>query len=164
MSENIPQGWIEHGGDAPLDTILPPALLRDSTTTGLILSGLEASGVAFALFSPDDELSYGSTAFKLLFDVQPDDNNVTLTSIAITPLTLALSLAGANIKKITVNATYSDASVVDVSAACTYTVDVISRATVDKGYVKGLTVGVANVGATFKGKVAPAPCVVTVSA
>jgi diguanylate cyclase (GGDEF)-like protein len=70
MSENSRQGWIEHG-EMPLETILPPSLLRDSTTTGLILSGLEASGVAFALFSPDDELSYGSTAFKLLFDVQP---------------------------------------------------------------------------------------------
>src|SRR5690606_28440083 len=37
----------------------------------LVLAGLDASGVAFALFSPDDELSYGSAAFRALFDVQP---------------------------------------------------------------------------------------------
>lgn len=57
---------------APVDAILPLALIRDRVTTDLILSGLDASGVAFALFSPDDELSYGSTAFKALFDVQAD--------------------------------------------------------------------------------------------
>lgn len=56
---------------AQIDTILPLALLRDRATTDLILSGLDASGVAFALFSPEDELTYGSSAFRLLFDVQP---------------------------------------------------------------------------------------------
>ena len=60
--------WQEESG---IDAILPLALLRDRATTDLILSGLDASGVAFALFSPDDELSYGSTAFKTLFGVEP---------------------------------------------------------------------------------------------
>lgn len=100
----------------------------------------------------------------VLFDVQPDDASISLVSVAITPLTLALSLAGANIKKIVVNATYSDASVVDVSAAAVYTVDVPAGASVDKGYVKGLTAGTRNVSASFRGVDAPAPCVVTVSA
>lgn len=100
----------------------------------------------------------------VLFDVQPDDATVELVSIAITPLTLALSIAGAQIKKIVVNATYSDSSVVDVSAAAIYTVDVPSGASVDKGYVKGLTAGTRNVSASFRGVDAPAPCVVTVSA
>jgi len=63
-------GWLEESGMAKIDTILPLALLRDRATTDLILSGLDASGVAFALFSPDDELAYGSAAFRLLFDVQ----------------------------------------------------------------------------------------------
>ncbi|MCQ4632066.1 diguanylate cyclase [Shinella sp. CPCC 100929] len=56
---------------AHADAILPLAAIRDRATTDLVLSGLDASGVAFALFSPDDELSYGSTAFAALFDVQP---------------------------------------------------------------------------------------------
>ncbi|MCW5709797.1 diguanylate cyclase [Shinella yambaruensis] len=56
---------------AHAEAILPLACLRERATTDLVLSGLEASGVACALFSPDDELSYGSAAFRALFDVQP---------------------------------------------------------------------------------------------
>ena len=100
----------------------------------------------------------------ILFDVQPDDATITLTSVEITPLTLALSIGGAQIKKITVNATYSDSSVVDVSSSAIYTVDVPSGASVEKGYVKGLTAGTRNVTATFRGMAAGAACVVTVSA
>lgn len=70
MRRNAGQSWNEDG--MPTDNaILPLALLRDRATMDLVLSGLDASGVAFALFSPDDELSYGSTVFKALFDVQP---------------------------------------------------------------------------------------------
>jgi diguanylate cyclase (GGDEF)-like protein len=58
-------------GSAQATSILPLSLLRDRATSDLVLSGLDASGVAFALFSPDDELSYGSAAFRALFDVQP---------------------------------------------------------------------------------------------
>lgn len=65
------QSWPDDGGAAHADAILPLALIRDRATMDLVLSGLDASGVAFALFSPDDELSYGSTVFKTLFDVQP---------------------------------------------------------------------------------------------
>jgi len=100
----------------------------------------------------------------VLFDVQPDDVLVTLSSIAITPLTLALSIGGAQIKKLQVIATYSDASTVDVSSSAVYTSSVLSRLSIENGYVKGLTVGVADVDATFRGLEAPAPCVVTVSA
>ncbi|MCJ8053241.1 GGDEF domain-containing protein [Shinella curvata] len=70
-------GWLEESGMARIDTILPLALLRDRATTDLILSGLDASGVAFALFSPEDELAYGSCAFRLLFDVQPNASTFT---------------------------------------------------------------------------------------
>ena len=58
-------------GIAHADAVLPLSRLRDRATTDLVLSGLDASGVAFALFSPDDELSYGSAAFRALFDVPP---------------------------------------------------------------------------------------------
>lgn len=71
MKRSGGHSWSEESDGAPVDAILPLALIRDRATTDLILSGLDASGVAFALFSPDDELSYGSTAFKALFDVQP---------------------------------------------------------------------------------------------
>jgi diguanylate cyclase len=66
-AHRLPDG----GGAAHSDAILPLALLRDRATTDLILSGLNASGVAFALFSPEDELAYGSSAFRALFAVQP---------------------------------------------------------------------------------------------
>ena len=65
-------GLREESVTAHADAILPLALLRDRALTDVILSGLDASGVAFALFSPDDELSYGSAAFRTLFGVQPD--------------------------------------------------------------------------------------------
>lgn len=68
-------GLRDEGVSAYAGTILPLALLRDRALTDVILSGLDASGVAFALFSPDDELSYGSAAFRTLFDVQPGIKN-----------------------------------------------------------------------------------------
>ena len=97
----------------------------------------------------------------VLFDVQPDSALVTLSSIAITPLTLAIGV-GAYLP-LTVTATYSDASTVDVTASATYTTSAASKATVDRGFVRGVAAGTSNVGATFRGIEAPAPCVVTVS-
>lgn len=98
----------------------------------------------------------------VLFDVQPDSAAVTLSSIAITPLTLAL--ATDEIAKLTVIATYSDASTVDVSLHATYTTEDADVATVANGYVTGgATPGDADIGATFRGVAAPAPCVVTVA-
>ena len=98
----------------------------------------------------------------VLFDVQPDDASVTLESIAITPLTLALTED--EIGKLTVIATYSDASTVDVTNSATYTTEDAAIATVAHGYVTGGSdTGSADIGATFRGVAAPAPCVVTVS-
>lgn len=98
----------------------------------------------------------------VLFDVQPDSANLELVSIAIAPLVLALDEG--EIGKLTVTATYSDATTVDVSLAAAYTTDEPDRATVANGYVTGgAEAGVANVGATFRGVAAPAPAVVTVS-
>lgn len=98
----------------------------------------------------------------VLFDVQPDSASVELVSIAITPLTLAL--AEDEIGKLTVIATYSDASTVDVSLHATYTTEDADVATVANGYVTGgADAGSADIGATFRGVAAPAPAVVTVS-
>jgi hypothetical protein len=98
----------------------------------------------------------------VLFDVQPDDANLELSSIAITPLTLAL--ANDEIGKLTVIATYSDASTVDVSLFATYTTSDADKATVANGYVTaGSEDGAVNIGASFRGVDAPAPCVVTVA-
>ncbi len=98
----------------------------------------------------------------VLFDVQPDDASVVLESIAITPLTLAL--AEDEIGKLTVTATYSDASTVDVTNAAVYTTEDSDVATVAHGYVTGgADAGAIDIGATFRGVAAPAPCVVTVS-
>ena len=98
----------------------------------------------------------------VLFDVQPDDAAVSLVSIAITPLTLALGED--EIGKLTVIATYSDASTVDVSLAATYTTEDADKATVANGYVTGgAETGDADISASFRGVAAPAPCVVTVS-
>jgi diguanylate cyclase (GGDEF)-like protein len=54
------------------DTLLALTDAGDRATTGLILAGIEASGVAAALYGPDDTLAYGSPAFRALFDVRPD--------------------------------------------------------------------------------------------
>ena len=98
----------------------------------------------------------------VLFDVQPDEAGVSLVSIAITPLTLAL--AEDEIGKLTVTATYSDASTLDVSLFAAYTTEDADIATVANGYVTGgADAGAADIGATFRGIAAPAPAVVTVS-
>lgn len=98
----------------------------------------------------------------VLFDVQPDSANLELVSIAITPLTLAL--VEDEIAKLTVIATYSDATTVDVSLAAVYTTADADKATVANGYVTGgAENGAVNIGASFRGVDAPAPCVVTVS-
>jgi hypothetical protein len=98
----------------------------------------------------------------VLFDVQPDSALITLSSIAITPLTLALGED--EIGKLTVTATYSDASTVDVSLFATYTTEDADKATVANGYVTGgAETGDADIGASFRGVDAPAPCVVTVA-
>lgn len=58
-------------GMARMEALLPLAALHDRAVSDLVLAGLDASGAAFALFSPEDELAYGSAAFRALFDVKP---------------------------------------------------------------------------------------------
>lgn len=98
----------------------------------------------------------------VLFDVQPDDANVTLASLAITPLTLEVEEG--QIKKLAVTATYSDASTVDVSLYATYTVEDGDVASIQNGYVTGIEAGETEISASFAGATAAAPAVVTVVA
>ena len=87
-----------------------------------------------------------------------------ISSIAITALTLALSLSGAVIKKLVATATYSDSSTGDVSDSVAWTSSVPAKATVATGgFVTGLTTGATNVSCTLGGVTSTAPSVVTVS-
>lgn len=87
-----------------------------------------------------------------------------ISSIALTPLTLALSLAGAYIKSVVATATYSDSSTAVVTDSVLWSSSVPARATVSDGYVTGLTAGVTNVTCSLGGVTSTAPCVVTVGA
>jgi len=86
-----------------------------------------------------------------------------IASIVISPLTLALSLAGANIKPLTATATYSDATTGDVTDKVTWISATPAKATVDYGYVKGVASGTSSISCTFAGVTSTAPCVATVS-
>src|SRR5680860_698561 len=88
----------------------------------------------------------------------------TIASIALTPLTLALSLAGAFIKKVVATATYSDSSTGDVTASVQWASSVPAKATVANGYVTGLATGTTDVTCSLGGVTSTAPCVVTVGA
>ena len=96
----------------------------------------------------------------VLFDAQ---GSPAVSSIAISPLTLALSLAGANIKPLTATATYSDATTGDITDKVAWITSAPTKATVDFGYVKGIATGTANISCTFAGVTSTAPSVVTVA-
>lgn len=99
----------------------------------------------------------------VLFDQQ---STPTISSLALSPLTLSLSLAATNIKKTVATATYSDATTGDVSLAPStqwFSSDV-TKATVVDGYVTGVATGTANITAVYGGVTSTAPCVVTVAA
>jgi len=87
-----------------------------------------------------------------------------IASIAITPLTLALSLAGAFIKTVVATATYSDATTGVVTGSVAWASSVPAKATVAAGYVTGLATGATNVSCSLGGITSTAPCVVTVGA
>lgn len=87
-----------------------------------------------------------------------------IVSLAITPLTLALSLAGASIKQLVATATYSDASTGVVTDTANWITSDAAKATVSRGYVKAVATGTANVSCTYGGVTSTAPSAVTVSA
>lgn len=112
------------------------------------------------------------TKVGLIATIFPDSGKVlwteldkpTIASIALTPLTLALSLAGAFIKTVVATATYSDTTTANVSSSVAWASSVPAKATVADGYVTGLATGVTNVTASLGGVTSTAPCVVTVGA
>jgi len=97
----------------------------------------------------------------VLFAVQavPD-----IASIAITPLTLALSLAGAITKSLVATATYTDSSTGVITAQAAWLSATPAKATVAYGYVTGVAVGTSNVSCTYGGVTSTAPSVATVAA
>lgn len=98
-----------------------------------------------------------ASTVPVLFDRQAAP---TITSLAVAPSTLALSVGGA--KKVTATATYSDASTSDVTALAAWSSSVPAKATVEYGYVTGVAAGTSNVTATYGGQTSGA-CAVTVS-
>lgn len=85
----------------------------------------------------------------------------TIASIAITPLTLALAVAG--IKALVATATYTDATTGDITDQATWTTSAPTKATVSHGYVTGVAAGTANISCTYGGVTATAPSVATVT-
>jgi hypothetical protein len=119
----------------------------------------------------DDETDM--TAVTLVATIFPDSTTKELfieqgkpniVSIALSPLTLALSLAGSFIKTVLATATYSDATTGNVTNSVQWASSVPAKATVANGYVTGLATGTTNVTCSLGGVTSTAPCVVTVGA
>lgn len=128
----------------------------------------------YAQVSVDGDIKDGEddlTKVGLVATIFPDSAGVlfdvlgkpAVVSLALTPLTLAVVTAGANIKYVTATVTYSDATTGDVTAACVWSSSAVSKATVNAGYVTAVAAGTANVTATFAGVTSTAPVVVTVT-
>lgn len=98
----------------------------------------------------------------VLFDVQPDTDNVTLDSLSIEPATVTLDALGA-FQPLVVTATYSDATTRVVSAAAVYSSDTPAVAPVDRGYVEAVAEGGAVVTVTYGGKSATVDVLVDVT-
>jgi hypothetical protein len=112
------------------------------------------------------------TSVDLIATIYPDSSGVlfdtqgkpTISSIALSPLTLALSLAGAAIKTVVATATYSDATTGNVTALAQWSSATPAKATVAAGYVTAVATGTSNVTCSYGGVTSTAPCAVTVSA
>jgi len=96
----------------------------------------------------------------VLFDKQATPE---IASIAITPLTLALSLAGKIIGTAVATATYDDMTTGVITDQATWISATPAKATVARGYVTGVATGSASVSCNYGGVTSTAPCVVTVS-
>jgi len=118
----------------------------------------------------DDEVDM--TAVTLVATIFPnpttkelfvEQGKPTITSIALSPLTLALT-TGLN-KFVVATATYSDASTGNVSASANWTSSAPTKATVVPssagGVVSWVAAGTTNVSCTYGGVTATAVCVVT---
>ena len=130
----------------------------------------------YAQVDIDGDITMGNadpTKFGLVATIFPnasgeyfkEQSKPTISSIAITPLTLALSLAGAYIKKLVATATYSDATTGIVSDLVLWATTDAAKATVASGgWVTGIATGSASVSCTLGGITSTAPSVVTIGA
>ena len=85
----------------------------------------------------------------------------TIVSIAITPLTLAVTTT--TIKALVATATYSDATTGVITAQAAWATSAPTKATVSFGYVSGVSAGSTNVSCSYGGVTSTAPSVVTVT-
>jgi uncharacterized protein YjdB len=130
----------------------------------------------YAQVDVDGDIAMGNsdpTKYPLVATIFPnasgeyfkEQSKPAISSIAITPLTLALSLAGKIIGKLVATATYSDASTADVSDAVLWNSATPAKATVASGgWVTGVATGTSNITCTMGGVTSAAPSVVTVGA
>lgn len=88
-------------------------------------------------------------ASGVLFDMQPIEGQGALQSVVTAPATKNVAVGA--YQPLTATATYADNSTVDVTSAAVWTTSDATKATVDRGYVKGVATGAANVKATFGG-------------
>jgi hypothetical protein len=96
-------------------------------------------------------------AAGVLFDVL---GAPTITTLAITPLTLAVTTAKP-IDTVTATATHSDATTADVSALAVWSTSDAAVATVHDGYVTKVAAGTANITCAYGGITSTVPVVVT---
>jgi len=173
------------------DNATTKALLWPGSTTGSIVTPRPVAGkIAFETRDESGKIHRLISAYKALVEVDGDikdtESDITkygfmatifpttagvlfveqeapsVVSIALSPLTLALAVAG--IKVTVATATLSDASTVDVSALANWTSATPAKATVAPGgYVTGVSAGTAAISCTYAGVTSTAPCVATVS-
>ncbi len=86
-----------------------------------------------------------------------------IASIAITALTLALSLSGKIIGKLVATATYTDATTGVITDQANWITSDAAKATVSRGYVTAVATGTPSISCTYGGVTSTAPSVVTVS-
>ncbi|MGV8972250.1 MAG: hypothetical protein ACOH10_07995 [Rhodoglobus sp.] len=176
LEDNITTRSLVWPGSTPSAIMVPkpvPIKIAFETRSGGKVKRLISTN--YAMVDVDGSIKDGEedlTKVGLVATIFPDasgqlftpQGKPTVVSLAITPLTLALSLAGANVKPLTATATYSDATTAVVSTQAAWSSATPAKATVDGRYVTGVATGTSNVTCTFGGVASTAPCVVTVSA
>ena len=115
-----------------------------------------------------DERNFVATIYPM---IDPADNLAVLwtpqtapvlTSIAITPLTRAIAVAG--ITSVTATGTFSDSSTADLTSLVTWASSTPAKATVAPGpVIVGVAAGTTNITCSYQGVSSAAACVVTVS-
>lgn len=176
FEDNVTTRALAWPGSTATSTIVPvpiDQLIAFQTTRGGRLrrkiSGYKAQ-VQLDGSIKENETDPASMGFEATIFPDPSTKEIfveqgkpSIASIAITALTLALSLGGAAIKKVVATATYNDASIGVVTDSVLWSSSAPAKATVADGYVTAVATGTANVSCSIGGVTSTAPCVVTVS-